>query len=75
MIVHHFLFRSEADSEVDVQRLSSAARCSNLVAGHRRERLLTDSRRFQKRVSLSMRSLTCRMNCAAVPATPSRCGT
>src|SRR5439155_25424534 len=31
--------------------------------------------RFQKRVSLSMRSLTCRMHWAAVPATPLRCGT
>src|SRR5438552_1602464 len=31
--------------------------------------------RFQKCVSLSMRSLTCRMNWAAVPATPWRCGT
>src|SRR5215472_10154686 len=31
--------------------------------------------RFQKRVLLSIRSLTCSTNCAAVPAIPSRCGT
>ena len=67
------LRRELANYSLDVLAFSAVIQL--LVARHRRNRFTRTRDRFQKRVSLSMRSLTCRMNCAAVPATPSRCGT
>ena len=63
----HHLPSGKAVSTVGCQA-AGLRRSGHLRFGHR------EPGRRQAR-SLSIRSLTCQANCAAVPATPSRCGT